>query len=189
MTVPYSLNRHCAECEFQSRCRQKATEKDDLNLLSGMTEKERKKHYGRGIFTLTQLSYTFRPRRAPKRLASRGEKYHHALKALAIRERKVHVVGKPELQIEGTPVYLDVEGLPDCDFSFLIGVWVPGNGGFAQYSFCADDMESEQRIWGEFLGLLATVENPELIHYGSFEATYLRRLLNLIDTDARRMLR
>jgi predicted RecB family nuclease len=32
------LIRHCAECEFQARCRQKALEKDDLSLLSGMTE-------------------------------------------------------------------------------------------------------------------------------------------------------
>jgi len=37
------LNRHCAECEFQVRCRQKALEKDDLSLLAGMSEKERKK--------------------------------------------------------------------------------------------------------------------------------------------------
>ena len=37
------LNRHCGECEFQTRCRQKAVEKDDLSLLSGMSEKERKK--------------------------------------------------------------------------------------------------------------------------------------------------
>ena len=27
------LNRHCAECEFQTRCRQKAIDKDDLSLL------------------------------------------------------------------------------------------------------------------------------------------------------------
>ena len=37
------LNRHCVECEFQTRCRQKAIETDDLSLLSGMSEKERKK--------------------------------------------------------------------------------------------------------------------------------------------------
>lgn len=35
------LNRHCGECEFQTRCRQKATEKDDLSLLSSLCEKER----------------------------------------------------------------------------------------------------------------------------------------------------
>lgn len=36
------LNRHCAECEFRAGCR-KAVEKDDLSLLSGMTDKERHK--------------------------------------------------------------------------------------------------------------------------------------------------
>jgi predicted RecB family nuclease len=44
------LNRHCAECEFQSRCRQKAIEKDDLSLLSNMTAKERKKLHSKGIY-------------------------------------------------------------------------------------------------------------------------------------------
>jgi predicted RecB family nuclease len=62
------LNRHCAECEFQKECRRKAIEKDDLSLLAGMSEKERKKFNSKGIFTVTQLSYTFRPRRRPKRL-------------------------------------------------------------------------------------------------------------------------
>jgi hypothetical protein len=61
-----------------------------------------------GIFT-TQLSYTFRPRRRPKRLRDKREKYHHSLKALAIREKKIPIVSSPELKIEGTPVYLDVE--------------------------------------------------------------------------------
>ncbi len=171
------LNRHCAECEYQGRCRQKAVEKDDLSLLAGMTQKERKKHNSKGIFTVTQLSYTFRPRRRPKRLASKGERYNLALKALAIRARKVHVVGKPELAIDGTPVYLDVEGVPSGDFYYLIGVRIPTGDGFAQHSFWADDTEEESRIWRDFLGLLATVESPTLIHYGSFETAYLKHLL------------
>jgi predicted RecB family nuclease len=59
------LNRHCGECEFQARCKQKAIEKNDLSLLSNMKEKERKKFNTEGTFTVTQLSYTFRPRRRP----------------------------------------------------------------------------------------------------------------------------
>ena len=90
------LNRHCAECEFRARCRQNAIEKDDLSLLSSMTEKERKKFNSKGIFGVTQLSYAFRPRRRPKQLAGKREKYHHSLKALAIRERKIHIVGSPD---------------------------------------------------------------------------------------------
>jgi predicted flap endonuclease-1-like 5' DNA nuclease len=113
------LNRHCAECEFRDRCRKIAIEKDDLSLLAGMSAKERQKLRSKGIFTVTQLSYTFRPRRRPKRLRDKREKYHHSLKALAIREQKIHIVGSPELKIEGTPVYLDVESLPDRDFYYL----------------------------------------------------------------------
>jgi len=170
------LNRHCGECEFHDGCRQKALEKDDLSLLGGMTEKERKKCHSKGIFTVTQLSHTFRPRRRPKRLCEKPEKYHHALKALAIREKKIHVVGSPELNIEGTPVYLDVEGLPDRDFYYLIGVRI-GNGEAAvQHSLWADNVEDEQKVWQKFLVILETVEKPVLIHYGSYETTFLKRM-------------
>jgi hypothetical protein len=45
-------------------------------------------------------------------LTDEREKYYHSLKALTIREKKIHIVGSPQMKIEGTPVYLDVEGLP-----------------------------------------------------------------------------
>lgn len=170
------LNRHCAECEYQSRCREKAIEKDDLSLLAGMTEKERKKLNGKGIFTVTQRSYTFRPRRRPKSLRDRREKYHHSLKALAIREKKIHIVGRPELKIEGTPVYLDVEGLPDRDVYYLIGVRVRKGESVEQYSLWADGPEDEGRIWNEFLKLLDGMPNPVLICYGSYETTFLKTM-------------
>jgi predicted RecB family nuclease len=170
------LNRHCAECEFQSRCRKIAVEKDDLSLLAGMSAKERKKLRSKGIFTVTQLSYMFRPRRRSKRRRDRREKYHHSLKALAIREKKIHIVGSPELKIEGTPVYLDVEGLPDRDFYYLIGVRI-GNGDSAvQHSLWADTIEDEGKIWREFLAVLESVEKPVLIHYGSYETTFLKEM-------------
>ncbi len=169
------LNRHCSECEFQIRCRKKTIEKDDLSLLSGMSEKERKKLNGKGIFTVIQLSYTFRPRRRSKRLAAKPEKYHHSLKALAIREQKIHIVGNPQLRVEGTPIFLDVEGLPDRDSYYLIGVRFRSSEGIIQYSLWADETE-EEKIWTEFLHILADIENPVLIHYGSFEKTFLKKM-------------
>ncbi len=170
------LNRHCAECEFQARCRQKAIETDDLSLLSRMTEKERKKLNGKGIFTVTQLSHTFRPRRRPRRLVEKPEKYHHSLKALAIRESKIHIAGSPELMIDGTPVYLDVEGLPDRGFYYLIGVRVKTTKGVIQHSLWADKSEDEKKIWSDFLEILSAIENPVLVHYGSFETTFIKRM-------------
>ena len=170
------LNRHCAECEFQARCRKIAVEKDDLSLLAGMSAKERQKLRSKGIFTVTQLSYTFRPRRRPKRQRDKREKYHHALKALAIREQKIHIVGSPELKLEGTPVYLDVEGLPDRDFYYLIGLRIGSGESAVQHNLWADTVADEGKIWREFLAILEAIEKPVLIHYGSYETTFSKQM-------------
>jgi predicted RecB family nuclease len=170
------LNPHCAECEFQAQCRRKAIEKDDLSLLTNMTEKERKKLNSKGIFTVTQLSFTFRPRRRPKRLRNKQEKYHHALKALAIHRKQIHLVGTPELQIEGTRVYLDVEALPDEDFYYLIGVRINTANSVVERSLWADHVAEERKIWCDFIDMLAGLENPILIHYGRFETMFLKQM-------------
>lgn len=170
------LNRHCPECEFQSRCRKLAVEKDDLSLLGNLPGKERSRLNRKGIFTVRQLSYTFRPRRRIKRLAAKPEKYHHSLKALAIRERKIHIVGNPKLRIEGTPIFFDVEGFPDRNFYYLIGVLFEGDTGGTHHTLWADAAVDEERIWNAFLDILSGIDNPVLIHYGSFEAIFLKRM-------------
>ena len=60
------LNEHCQECEFRGICREKAIKEENLSLLGAMGAKEVLKKNKKGIFTLTQLSYTFRPRRRRK---------------------------------------------------------------------------------------------------------------------------
>ena len=170
------LNRHCGQCEFHSRCRTQAREKDELSLLSGMSEKDRKKLHGKGIFTVTQLSYTFRPRRRRREFRGKQEKYHHSLRALAIRENKIHAVGISEPKFKGTLVFLDVEALPDRDFYYLIGMLVRTAEGNVQHSFWADDEKEEGLIWNNFLDALFELTNPELIHYGNYEKTFLKRM-------------
>ena len=170
------LNRHCGHCEFQNRCLAQAREKDDLSLLTGMSEKDRKKLHGKGIFTVTQLSYTFRPRRRRSESRDKQEKYHHSLRALAIRENKIHVVGIPALKLGGTRVFMDIEGMPDRDFYCLIGLRVETDEGPVQHSLWANTESDERLIWSTFLGILAEIANPQLIHYGSYETTFLRRM-------------
>ncbi len=171
-----SLNRHCNECEFREHCHKLAIEKDDLSLLSNMSEKERQKLRAKGIFTVTQLSYTFRPRRRAKSRTEKSEKYHQSLKALSIRENRIHVVGSPELKIKGTPVYLDVEGVPDCESYYLIGLRIGNHQSVIQRNLWANETDGEQQIWNEFLAILANTETPVLIHYGSYETTFLARM-------------
>jgi len=59
-----ALNKHCKVCEFQNFCREEAIKKDDLSLLS-LGEKEVAGLNKRGLFTITQLSHTFRPKLWP----------------------------------------------------------------------------------------------------------------------------
>jgi predicted RecB family nuclease len=178
----YVLCSHCAECEYQILCQQMAIDNDDLSLLSSMTPKERQKFRDKGIFTVTQLSHTFRPRRRPKHQRDKPEKYHHSLKALAIRQNKTHIVGNPILKIDGTPIYLDVEGLPDQDFYYLIGVQIGTGMAAKQYSFWADTIEDERKIWLEFINILQTVVNPVIIHYGGYETEFINKLIKRYGT-------
>jgi len=170
------LNRHCVACEFQTRCYKEALQQDDLSLLSGMKGKERKKLNSRGTFTVKQLSFAFLPRRRPKKLRDMRERYHHSLKALAIREKKLHIAGQPELKIEGTPVFIDVEGIPDRDFYYLIGLRIRAGDSVVQHSLWADTSEDEAQIYFQFLNILKSIEKPSLIHYGGFETDFFKQM-------------
>ncbi len=165
------LNRHCSECQFASRCRQIAEKADDLSLLAKVTEKTRRKYHEKGIFTVTQLSYTYRPRRRRG-----GVKHEHALKALAIRKNQVHVIGKVAISQTGTPIYIDVEGDPDRGFYYCIGLRFESAGSMVQRSYWADNLSDEGRMWADCLSTLNTIECPRLIHYGSYETNFLRHM-------------
>ena len=173
---PLRLSGHCPTCVFRNLCRATAIEKDDLSLLRGIKDKEIVKLRNKGIFTVTQLSYTFRPRKKSKRSNPRTIKYYHSLKALALREKRIYVVGKPELAITGTPVYIDVEGTPDRDSYYLIGLRIPGATSVVQRSLWADTCDDEENIWREFLQIVTNIENPQLLYYGSYETVFLRHL-------------
>ncbi len=93
------LNRHCPYCQFQRECELEAKKRDHLSQLRGMSEKEIVALNKRGIFTATQLSYTYRPRKSRQVLNSR--KYKHALKALAIRNNNIYIVDQQGFNVSG----------------------------------------------------------------------------------------
>jgi predicted RecB family nuclease len=168
---PLVLNKHCAECQYALRCGQIARDADDLSLLSKMNEKERERLHRKGIFTVTQLSYTFRHRKHGSE-----PRHDHALKALAIRKNQVHVVGKVAWPDSGTPVYIDVEGDPDRGHYYCIGIRFEAAGSIVQSSYWADGPSDEERMWAECLVALNAIDEPRLIHYGSYEASFLRQM-------------
>ena len=168
------LNRHCAECEFQAGCRQKAMEIDELSLFSGMKPEERERHRRRGIFTVNQLSYTFRPRRQSKREKPLGKPHNFALQALAIRENTVYVHGSPQLPDAETSVYLDIEGLSTSGPYYLLGVLLVSPGREEFHSFWADQRSDETAAFTEFVEVISQLPNFRVFHYGAYDAAALK---------------
>lgn len=164
------LNRHCQICEFKDLCKSKVVEKDDLSLLYGISAKEIETQNKKGIFSITQYSYTFRPRRKFRK------SYPFNLKALAIREKKVYVYGKPEIPTAKVQVYLDVEGDPDSDFYYLIGVIVVQEESEKHYAFWAEDQSQEKDIFSQFLNIIKNYPEFKLYHYGSYETKFLQKM-------------
>jgi predicted RecB family nuclease len=170
------LNDHCKVCEFRKRCHAQAVEDDDISLLQGLGEKEVGRYNRKGIFTLTQLSCTFRPRRRGKRVKKTSYAHYAALQALAIREKKTFVYGSPSLPEKPVRIFLDVEGYPERGFVYLIGMIVCDRGAETCHSFWADGPGQEQRMFEEFLDAVGRYEDFSLFHYGSYERAFLRRM-------------
>jgi predicted RecB family nuclease len=90
------LNKHCPSCQFRHICREQAEKENNLSLLDRMTPKALQKYNKRGIFTVQQLSYLFKPRRKrKKRKNPEPVKHSLELQALAIREQKIYIQELP----------------------------------------------------------------------------------------------
>ncbi len=175
-----ALNNHCQLCEFRQRCRKQAEEADDISLLGGVGEKELKRYHRKGIFTLTQLSCTFRARKRSKRVKRQGHVRYAALQALAIREKKVHVYGTPDLSRKPVQLFFDAEGVEGASFVYLLGVLVAEGDAVTMHSFWADGPDEEVQIFDSFLDLLARYEDFALFHFGSYEKALLRRMRKVV---------
>ena len=146
-----------------------------------MTTKERAKCEEKGISTITQLSYGYRPRRR-RRIKSTTPrqrppvKHDHNLKALAIKKAQTHVVGCPSLSIEGTPVFMDVEGMPDRDFYYLIGLRYESTRDSVEKTFWADGPEGEWTSGESACASSKEINNPRIVHYGAYEIRFLQRM-------------
>lgn len=171
-----TLNRHCGGCEYRKNCQAEAERTDDLSLLRVLSEKEVTKLRARGITTLIQFSHTYRPGRRGKRRPEKARKHDPALQALALREKKVYLMDPPALVQPGVALYLDVEGVPDQDFYYLIGLLIVEHGRSIIHSFWADDVCQEKKAWAACLRVIESLPVYTLYHYGEYEKRFLERL-------------
>lgn len=178
-------NGHCQICEFQKSCLDKLIERDDLSLLAGLKPQEIISKNNRGVFSVKQLSYTFRPKRNPYR----KRKFLPELKALAIREGKTFIQESPNIATSPNEVFLDIEGVPDRNFYYLIGVIVKTNDSETNYSFWANNENDEGKIFIELFTLLQSLSEFTIYHYGSYEIHALKKISKLLTSERQEFLK
>ena len=177
------LNRHCNICEFRADCQRLAEEADDLSLLRGLSEKEIQKQQSRGVTTVTQFAYTYRPGRRGKRKTGKARRHDHALQAVALRDKKVYVLDSPTVPHSRVALYLDVEGIPDRGFDYLIGLVAVVGDRTTTHFFWADDQSQEKTIWDACSKIINSFEDYTLYHYGQYEQRFLDRMRGLADEE------
>jgi len=167
------LNKNCNICEFNGFCYEKALNDNKLCLLRGIPKKKIINLNKKGIFTVHQYSYTFKPKKKRKNVEE--NKLDYALKALAIREKKTYIKEIPQLPKSENRIFIDIEGLNDEDFYYLICVHIESDNKTETYSFwsdCPDNVESE---FIAFLNVFKNINNYIIYHYGSYEISVLKK--------------
>ncbi len=180
------INKHCNVCEFEQHCYAIAQADDSLSLLRGCTPKNIAKLRNKGIFTITQYSYMFQPRRKRKKPVGYMRRHHPELQALAIRENKVYVYETPKVPKSPVNIYFDVEGIPDQSSYYLIGVLLKKEDRIEEKCFWANNCNEETQIFSQFIELAAQYPNAPIFHYGSYEQQYIKRMARGLSKNERR---
>src|SRR5205823_2346736 len=116
-----------------------------------------------------------------KRSKKQSHPHHPALQALAIRDKKIYVLGTPHLPYATTRIYFDIEGDPNCQSAYLLGLIVERNGAEERHSFWADSPGEEPRLFQHFLDVVGSLDDFCIYTYGSYEAAFLRRTIKRSD--------
>ena len=174
--LPLNLSKNCATCPFHDHCLHEAEETDSLTLLERMSPKLLRRYGKKGVFTVNQLSYLFKPRRRRRRPPAAQPSFNVELQALAIRTRKIYLHEPPTLKEKPVELYLDVEGVPDQDFHYLIGLLTKNRDSITMQSFWADTSDDEHRIFQECVEAANAFPNAPIYHYGSYEPKALRQV-------------
>ncbi len=168
-------NDNCRICEFEESCKKHLMEKDDLSLLASFSPNEIIKRNKKGLFTINQLSYNFRPKRF-KKIRERGRPFSYELKALSIRDNKTYILDLPsEINSSKTEIYMDFEGLPDENFVYLIGLIFKKNNTEEKISLWVASKEEEKKIFQKLIERISRFEDFIVYHYGNYEIKELKR--------------
>ncbi|MBD2731237.1 TM0106 family RecB-like putative nuclease [Nostoc sp. FACHB-892] len=183
------LNKHCPSCQFRHLCREQAEKENSLSLLDRMTVQAIQKYNKKGIFTVHQLSYLFKPSINRKKNSKASLQHKLDLQALAIRENKIYIQELPSLTRKSLELFfIDIEGIPEQRFYYLIGLMVCNEQTNYYYYFWAETINDEKQIWSQLIVKLNEYPDAPVYHYGSYEPKAITELAKRYSTDAENLI-
>src|SRR5207247_3641753 len=91
-------------------------------------------------------------------------------------DKTVYIFGAPKVPSDAVRIYLDLEGSPDEQFIYLIGMVVCDGASEERFSFWADRKDQEGEIFERFLAVVSRYDAPRIFYYGSYERAFIKRL-------------
>lgn len=177
------LNKHCPYCEFQHVCRRIAEKEDSISQLGRISVKDLNRYEKKGIFTIKQLSFLYRPKKQNRRFKLHPAAQKYELQALALRTGNIYLYGEAvAIPHADTEIFFDIEAVPDTNFNYLIGVMVHVSGISQSFQYWADSQTDEASIWNDFVALINHYPSCPLFHYGSFERSAIQKMGKLYNT-------
>ncbi len=175
---PIILNKHCSYCQFQKLCITQAEQEDNISLIDHISNRKIiDKYEKKGIFTLKQLSYLFKPKKRRRNDKKLPKTVHEVeLQALAIRTNKIYLQEIPAIPRQLVELFLDIEGICDRQEYYLIGLLVCEAETSTYHYFWSDNSKNEAQIWQFFLEKVNQYPNAPIYHYGSYELRAVEKL-------------
>jgi hypothetical protein len=88
----------------------------------------------------------------------------------------VHIHGNWTLTHTEVQAYFDIEGIPDRDFQYLIGLVIVEGTKETSYSFWADSEQDQEPMFIKFVETISQYASYTLFHFGSYETKALRQM-------------
>jgi len=75
----------------------------------------------------------------------------------------------PTFSRQNVELFFDIEGIPDRQFYYLIGLLICEDNICTYHAFWADTVPDEEHMWRTFLGTVSQYPNAPFYHYGSYD--------------------
>lgn len=180
---PIEFKKHCSLCQFEDLCLSTAEQEDSISLLGNISLKVQRKYEAKGIFTIKQLSYLYKPRRRTRHYTDRKPTHKYELQALALKTGMIYTDKLIEPSSAGVEIFVDIESFPENRFHYLIGTLISTPEDDHYFPLWANSANDERDIWQDFLKIVHKYPDAPIFHYGSYEKKAIKELGARYNTD------